>query len=238
MTQAGRASQLAVATGDAVHTARVLVEKSTGVLPVRPDVADLLPWRGLRRGATVAVRGSMSLLLAMLAEASAAGSWTAIVGVPDLGVLAAGELGISSRRLALLPRPGHQVAEVVAALVDGVDLVVTNTACLPAGHRAAVLARRLSARARHRGAVLVPVGLWPAADVELTCTVSRWAGLGAGHGYLTTHELDVTARGRGSATRPRHRRIVLGATRPTMPATAAPFGDRATDEPTSTAEVG
>ncbi|CAA9257662.1 MAG: hypothetical protein AVDCRST_MAG54-2310, partial [uncultured Actinomycetospora sp.] len=45
------------------------------VLPVAGALAGLLPDGGLRRGSTVAVCGSTSLLLALLAEASRAGSW-------------------------------------------------------------------------------------------------------------------------------------------------------------------
>ncbi|MDT7563309.1 MAG: hypothetical protein QOG76_1933 [Pseudonocardiales bacterium] len=41
-----------------------------GVLPVAPALAKLLPDGGLRRGSTVRVRSSTSLLLALLAEAS------------------------------------------------------------------------------------------------------------------------------------------------------------------------
>src|SRR2546422_1478023 len=66
------------------------------VLPVRPELADLFPWGGLRRGSTVAVRGSTSLLLALLAESTVAGSWAAVVGMPNLGVVVAAELGVAA----------------------------------------------------------------------------------------------------------------------------------------------
>ena len=35
--------------------------------------------------------------------------------------------------------------------------------------------------------------------VGLSVTDQRWHGLGSGHGYLRTRELDVQARGRGAA---------------------------------------
>src|ERR1700753_935471 len=41
------------------------------VLPGRAELAQLLPYRGLRRGSTVVVRGSTTVLLALLAEATA-----------------------------------------------------------------------------------------------------------------------------------------------------------------------
>jgi hypothetical protein len=61
------------------------------VLPVAPEIAKLLPWPGgLLRGSTVATVGSLSLVMTLLADAMAAGSWAAIVGVPQFGALAAG----------------------------------------------------------------------------------------------------------------------------------------------------
>ncbi|MGW4483764.1 hypothetical protein ACWEOE_07965 [Amycolatopsis sp. NPDC004368] len=175
------------------------------VLPVSPALAGLLPDAGLRRGSTVAVHRSPSLLLALLAEATAAGSWAAVVGVPSLGIAAAAEHGVAVSRLALVPRPGAEYAAVVAALLDGVDLVVTE----PRSLRPAV-ARRLSARARHRGAVLLSLGPWPAADLDLHCTPGPWTGfLGSGAGFLRSRPAEVHARGRGGAARPRSIPVIL-----------------------------
>ncbi|NBH10575.1 hypothetical protein GTY80_45970, partial [Amycolatopsis sp. SID8362] len=67
--------------------------------------------------------GSTSLLLALLAPATAAGSWAAVVGLPSLGLAAAAEHGADLSRLALVPRPGAEFPAVVAALLDGVDVV-------------------------------------------------------------------------------------------------------------------
>src|SRR5206468_2354903 len=127
------------------------------VLPVPDELAGLFPWGGLRRGSTVAMRGSTSLLLSLLATATGDCSWAAIVGMPNLGVLAAAELGVPVDRLALVPNPGAEFAAVVAALLDGIDLVAVDLRVLR-GRLNEPLARRLSARARNRGAVLLPVG--------------------------------------------------------------------------------
>jgi hypothetical protein len=177
------------------------------VLPVAPELSGLLPSRGLRRGSTVAVAtgreapasGGTSLLLALLAEASRSGSWCAVVGVPALGAIAAAESGIALDRLALVPNPGPEWPTVVAALIDGVDLVVT---AVP-GPISASVTGRLVARARQRGSVLVPFGRWDGADVTLRVVDGRWEGLGAGHGRLRRREVTVLARGRGAAARPK-----------------------------------
>jgi hypothetical protein len=143
--------------------------------------------------------GSTSLLLALLAAASSAGSWCAVVGVPTLGALAAAESGIALDRLALVPNPGPEWPTVVAALIDGVDVVVIAAP----GLVSASIAGRLAARARQRGCVLVPYGRWDGADVTLQVTQGRWEGLGAGHGRLRRRRVTVIARGRGTAARPK-----------------------------------
>ncbi|WKU07572.1 hypothetical protein [Micromonospora sp. HUAS LYJ1] len=206
------------------------------VLPVAPELTGLLPHRGLRRGSTVAVTvgqprrsGGTSLVLALLAEASRAGSWCAVVGVPTFGAGAAAEVGIALDRLALVPHPGPEWPTVVAALIDGVDVVVTavpHTVSAP-------VADRLAARARQRGCVLVPYGRWAGADVTLQVVRGVWEGLGPGRGRLRRREVTVSARGRGAAARPKEITMWLpgdGLTRvvpraaPTVP--AAPVGPR------------
>lgn len=173
--------------------------------PVAEPLAPLLPGGGLRRGSVVAVRGAMALLLALLAEATAQGAWAAVVGVDDLGVLAAAEAGVAVQRLALVPRPGPDPAPAVAALLDGVGLVA-----LAGADRVLSGARRsLAARTRQRGAVLLPLGRWPGADVELDCRAEIWHGAEAGHGRLRSREVVVCATGRGAAARPRTVRLLL-----------------------------
>ena len=131
---------------------RRLEDRATGVRPVAEPGADgrvlrvvaplaaLLPGGGLRRGATVAVTGAVgatSLMLALLAEASAGGAWAGVVGRPDLGLVAAAEAGIALERLALVPYPGADLVAVAASdaffpFPDGLEVL------LEAGVRAVV----------------------------------------------------------------------------------------------------
>jgi hypothetical protein len=205
---AGRMINGAAALAELVRAVGEVEEQGVHrVLPVVPELSGLLPGRGLRRGSTVAVAtgrrasagGGTSLMLALLAEASRSGSWCAVVGVPALGAIAAAESGIALDRLALVPDPGPEWATVVAALIDGVDVVVT---AVP-GPVSGSIADRLVARARQRGCVLVPFGHWDGADVTLQVTEGRWEGLGAGRGRLRRREVTVRARGRGAAARPK-----------------------------------
>src|SRR5262249_41765751 len=136
----------------------------------------------------------------LVVEASRQGSWCAAVGMPSLGLVAAAELGVDLERLALVPDPGGQWATVAAALGDAVDIVLVAT---PRPGRPAD-SRRLAAKARDRGAVLVPVTAWPdAADLRLGVVASTWEGLGTGHGCLRARRMEVVAQGRGAAARER-----------------------------------
>jgi hypothetical protein len=193
-----------VSTAKGVASQGEHAKATGGVLPVSPALSGLLPATGLRRGSTVAVHGSTSLMLALLAEATTAGSWAAVVGVPTLGLAAAAELGVEVSRLALIPRPGAEFPAVTAALLDGMDLVVVGPA---AAHPQ--VARRLSARARNRGAVLLSLGPWPGAEVELDCRRGRWDGLSEGAGFLRSRQVVVRASGRGSAARPVSAELLL-----------------------------
>jgi hypothetical protein len=204
------------------HTEPADVARS---LPLAPALRPLFPGGVLRRGSTVALAppnpGTTSLLFAVLAAASASGSWCAVVGRPDLGLVAAAEAGVAVDRLALVPQPGPEWPGVVAALLDGVDIVVLAAP----GPVAPAVVSRLAARARQRGAVLVPMGRWSGAELTLEVVASVWHGLGdgagPGRGRLSRHEVEVLARGRGAAARPRRAHLWLptpteGAAEPTI----------------------
>ncbi len=191
------------------------------ILPVLPGLRPLLPDGGLRRGSTVAVSGgtgATSVMLALLGTASAGGAWSAVVGLPSLSPLAAAELGVCLGRLALIPYPGPEWTAVVAALLDGFDLVVAA----PPGPVAASVAARLAARSRQRGSVLIAFGPWTGAEVVLQSDGGTWAGLGQGRGRLVGRELRVRARGRGAAARPRQISLLLPGDGTGAAATGAP----------------
>lgn len=172
-------------------------------LPVAPGLTTLLPF-GLRRGSTVSVSGSVSLLLAVLGAASNSGAWCALVGFPRISAEAACEYGIDLSRLALVPAPGEGWPTAVGALLDSLDIVAAR---LPTGRGPAPGdIRRLAARARSKDAVLVPyvseATAWPGADVRLHARDGMWTGIGDGTGRLRARQVEVTANGRGPAARP------------------------------------
>ncbi len=198
--------------------ARPISSSQTQLLPVIPPLVDLFPDGSLRRGTTVVVdastahgSGDVSLALALLAAASGTGCWCALVGIAELGAVAAHDLGIDLTRLAVVPRPGAAWAEVTAALIDGIDLVVLRPPFPPRP----VMARRLVARVKERRSVLVvvtgaagrgeaPGRGWPEPpDVRLNIGDLHWDGIGDGVGHLRRRRMTVAATGRRSSALPR-----------------------------------
>ena len=194
--------RLAALIADAPGLARAS-HLNTARVPVLPAFGDILPERGLRPGSMLSVSGTgaTSLALGLVAEASKT-SWTACVGLPELGLAAGEELGVDLDHLVVVPDPKDQWTDVLAALVDAFDVVLAR----PPATR---IARKLSGRVRERDAVLVAIGDWPDSDVRLHGTVSRWHGIGAGHGHLAARTLEITVTGRRAAARPRRTTLWL-----------------------------
>ncbi len=167
-------------------------------LPVLPALAGLLPG-GLPRG-TVLTAGRWNLLcLALAAAASMDGAWSAVIGLPQLGMAAAAEAGLDPGRMLLVPDPGAAWPQVVASLLEGCELVLL---CPPDRPPAPVL-RRLGATLRRSGGVLVVAGDWAGAQLRLLVTREEWAGIGDGHGRLRARRVQVVVAGRGAAARSR-----------------------------------
>jgi hypothetical protein len=200
-----------------------LVRPALPPLSVPPGLSEVLP-HGLRRGSTIAVTSSVSLLLALLGTASGGGAWTAMVGMPAISAEAAEEAGIDLQRLAIISSPeagwtGSSWTTAVGALLDAVDIVVARpgvtqaAAGTPIGRISDGDARRLTARARTKDAVLVLFGQqasnWPAVEIQLTAQHTRWTGIGTGYGRIKARQLTVSATGKGRSARPRTTQLWL-----------------------------
>jgi hypothetical protein len=197
-----RSRELPAGLADRVRPATPVAGRT---LPVPPPLAPLFPAGSLRRGTTTTVaglpgHGATTLALALLAAASAAGSWCAAVGLPDPGVVAAAGLGLDLRRVVFVPHPGTGWAEAAGDLLSGVDAVLVR----PPGRARLTAARHLTARARERQAALVVLLEGPAAwpeggDLALTVGAVEWEGVGQGHGHLQRRRAEVRVSGRRAA---------------------------------------
>ena len=202
---------------------RPVSSSQTRLLPVVPPLAGLFPDGSLRRGSTIVVTRTGPGPGVDRAAGGGGSAWhwpswprrrepargARWSGWTGLGAVAAHDVGIDLARLAVVPRPDAAWAEVTAALIDGVDLVVL---CPPFPPRPA-MARRLVARARERRSVLVVVPGGPDGPSPPTCSLSVAARTGTAsgpaRGYLRRRRMTVTATGRRSAARPRHRQLWL-----------------------------
>lgn len=160
---------------------------------------------GLRAGATYSATGSLTLALALLAEACSQGAWSAVVGLPGLGLEMATRMGLDLERVLLVPTPGEQWSTVVASLAEIVPVVLAQPVRLTPTE-----ASRLAARLRERGCTLLLTGPAPeallhglGAQATLHASPAGWRGLGAGHGCLLQRRIAVEVRQR-TGRRTRH----------------------------------
>lgn len=166
-----------------------------GGRPVSGVLAELLPEGILRSGVVYTVENSLSLIMTVLAAATADGGWSAVVGLPDFGAEAAIGFGLDLERVVLVPSPADQWLAVTAALVDVLPVVVVRPERAVGDAEAA----RLGARLRQSGCTLIVAGGWSQSEAALRVTGTRWAGLGAGHGYLAGRDLTVNVSGRNDS---------------------------------------
>jgi hypothetical protein len=154
----------------------------------------------LPRGTVAVLSGARSLALRMVAAATAEGGHVAIVGQPDVGLLAAVEMGADLSRVAVIPYPGTDPVEVAAVLLDGLDLVV-----LGLGGQSVPMsrARAVTARARQKGCtLLVTGGDWHGASARLDARVCGYEMVGSGgaavsgRGRIGRVRLDTRTRSR------------------------------------------
>ncbi len=189
------------------HRVRPVTGADERVLPVPEAFTGILPHAGLQRGTLVATGGAAasSLALALSGPVTGSGSWVAVVGLDRMGLLAAAELGVDLERVLVIADPGPaRWAATVAALTDAVDLVLAR----PPAPVAVGIQRRLAARCRERGSVLLQVGgatgVWATApDLVVSASAVEWQGVGAGHGHLRARRVEVSVSGRRGADRPR-----------------------------------
>ena len=70
-----------------------------------PESTAELPADPLPRGTVAVLSGARSLELSMVAAVTAGGGHAAIIGQPDIGLLAAVEMGADLSRIAVIPEP-------------------------------------------------------------------------------------------------------------------------------------
>ncbi len=240
-----------LAATNTIMPTRSLTLAAERTLPVASALGGLLP-TGLPRGVTVTITGSAarSFTWALASEASQAGAWCAVIGLTGLGWQALTELGVAPHRVVTITADdAAQQASAIAAAVDGFDLIIVgNQTRLRTDTQ-----RRLAARARERGTVLIGVhesshndqqasnvGVFgPISDLRATTKPEPWTGLGVGSGRLASRAVHVNMEGKRLPGRQRSARLWLpgpnGQLANATVSTRAPDPPLATTTPTNNA---
>ena len=173
-------------------------------LPVAKALQPIIPDGVLVRGRTVLCSGdaAMSTALLLVCAATQAGSWLAIVGVNDLGLMSACEQGVALQRTVLVTPTSNKKdwTSTVAAVADGFDVMMLE---VPRDVSESD-ARRIQTRIQARRNVLVLVETSRHAaprsifqpDVVLHTQTTKWDGIEHGAGYVQGRHIDVTVSGR------------------------------------------
>ena len=125
--------------------------------------AALSAWQG---SGVLTLQGSTTVLLAALALRQGATGWCGVIGGDGLGWCAATEVGLDLNRVLTVPTSlldDASTPTVTAALLDGVDVLLIGAPVaerLHPQHR-----RRLLARARERGRLILTPARWEGARI-------------------------------------------------------------------------
>lgn len=183
-------------------------------MPLAEPLHDIIAGSVLVRGQVVSLCGvaEVSLALAMAAAATQSGSWLVVLEHPDrfeIGAGAADELGVVVDRTVIVSLPvdpSLRFAEVVSTLIEGFDVVIVSGE-LPLS---AAAGRRLQARLRTRGGVVMVVGgsgCWQPDLVLRSSAVGSHGGWRSLHdeGRLRSRQIVVEVEGRRQGAAYRHR---------------------------------
>ena len=173
--------------------------KTLRTMPVPPPLAALLPRRVLARGTAITVTGAGSMLIALIAEASAAGHHVALIGQPRLSLLAVHEHGGDLAKVHLVDPGSTDPLDAASICLDGLDLVVTTVhgRDVPPTRARALLARNR----RHASILILTDGHMPGIDLTIASTVHSYGGIEQGRGRIRSITLDTTVHGRGTPHR-------------------------------------
>ena len=173
-------------------------------LSVAKALQPIIPDGVLMLGRTVLCSGdaAMSMALLVVSAATQDGSWLAVVGVSDFGLMSACEQGVALQRTVLVTPTDNKKdwISTVAAVADGFDVMMLE---VPRDVSESD-ARRIQTRIQARRNVLVlvetsrhttPRSVFQP-DVVLHTATTKWDGIECGAGYVQSRHIDVTVSGR------------------------------------------
>ena len=148
----------------ALEVQRAVSSLSAATSAGSSSTASLMALTVSQDSGVLSLQGSTTLLLAALALRQGGAGWCGVIGGEDLGWCAATEVGLDLKRVLSVPASvldDVSVPTVASTLLDGVDALLIDTPSaerLRPQHR-----RRLLARARERGRLILTPAPWEGA---------------------------------------------------------------------------
>ncbi|MFY9262043.1 MAG: hypothetical protein GX483_07305 [Actinomycetaceae bacterium] len=145
---------------------------------VPPALTPIFP-HGIPRALPLIMHGSVVAAILLAGIAVQQGAWVAIIGVRNIGWSVLQASGISAERCVYIPEASRQAAQVIAAAIEGFDVVIVGEVELD--RRAQ---RVIERRVRNRNTVFIFNGRWFGPGEHLECALHSVSGISQGGGHI------------------------------------------------------
>lgn len=173
--------------------------RSLRTIPTPTPLSELLPHGALARGTALSIAGSGSVLVGLVASASAAGHHVALIGQPKFGLLAVHEHGGDLSKVSLIDSGDGDPLDVASICIDGIDLVISTVhgRDVPPTRARSILARIRT----HAGVLAVTDGRMPGLDLTIASRPIAFGGIEGSRGRIRSITIETVVSGRGISQR-------------------------------------
>ena len=188
-------SQPTVSPADERTPSGPVRSRTLRTIPAPTPLSELLPRGALARGTAISITGAGSILVGLVATASAAGHHVAWIGQPKFGLLAVHEQGGDLSKVHLIDPGQADPLDAASICIEGLDLVVTTVhgRDVPPTRARALLARNRT----HAGILAITDGHMPGLDLAISSRPVAYGGIEKGRGRIRSITLETAVHGRG-----------------------------------------
>ena len=192
-------AQAAATDGNQRALSGPMRSRTLKTLPIPMPLSELLPRGALARGTALSITGAGSILVGLVATATAAGHHVALIGQPKFGLLAVHEHGGDLSKVHLVKTGDGDPLDVASVCIDGIDLVVTTVhdRDVPPTRARAILARTRT----HAGIFAITDGRMPGLNLTISSRPVGYGGIEQGRGRIRSITVETTVHGRGITQR-------------------------------------
>lgn len=186
-TDATPTSKVGTPKNTSPKSATPLIRADRDTIAVHNALTTLLP-HGLTPGSITTTQGSTHTALTLITQHTTNAGWVAIIGAPNINYTTLQDLGANLNHIIVVPHPNENTPQIIAALIEGVDLILLG----PAVTLTHAEQRTLTARNRERGTHIISQKPWANARTHITTTHGTWHGTNKGLGRLTNTTYTLT----------------------------------------------